>query len=606
MKKKNTPLFGRSFLSGEDTSDTVNIQTSTGKLVPAPLFFFLVLVSLSLPNLVFSGTFWFQTLHIMKWFVAMLPIGILAAILGVRLLRSGSGVIDFKVDIFGWIWLFFVLYVTAQPLWADISSVATFLREWFFFATLWAAYVLFYNYFRSGYLCPVLWLANINAALNVIFAELQFARINHFFPFVLPTPGHYIGNTGQQNMLGFWLAICALNCVYLHFSSTRNSGSSRDKALRFLNLALLFVISWGIWGSTSRSGILSLFTGLLFMWIITLRLFDRNRRKRLGTATVVLMVALVSSVVLNHVRMESMWWKTLDVLKNPKTIGSRDSIWMTSFYVFRDHPIRGVGLGQYKWNYLKGQREMLKDHPGMDWKYTYWAHNEYLQWFCEAGLIPGIILLGLAFWWIWSFVRGLILKKELSLDSVWAISMLGLIWFNALWTRPFHRIEDALWMSLAFALANRKILPLEAAWTKVRRSYLYRALGALILLCSLAGFVYFFQGMQGDILLRKAVQTRNPFTQRKYLEKAYEHLMVRDIAERQLAYHYLSLGKATKNAEHTVEGVNRLYRHFQKEPHSRELKILLDWGVRLQNRNLTEEIASFLKPGSFNIRWKQN
>jgi hypothetical protein len=318
------------------------------------------------------------------------------------------------------------------------------------------------------------------------------------------------------------------------------------------------------------------------------------------------MVALVSSVVLNHVRMESMWWKTLDVLKNPKTIGSRDSIWMTSFYVFRDHPIRGVGLGQYKWNYLKGQREMLKDHPGMDWKYTYWAHNEYLQWFCEAGLIPGIILLGLAFWWIWSFVRGLILKKELSLDSVWAISMLGLIWFNALWTRPFHRIEDALWMSLAFALANRKILPLEAAWTKVRRSYLYRALGALILLCSLAGFVYFFQGMQGDILLRKAVQTRNPFTQRKYLEKAYEHLMVRDIAERQLAYHYLSLGKATKNAEHTVEGVNRLYRHFQKEPHSRELKILLDWGVRLQNRNLTEEIASFLKPGSFNIRWKQN
>lgn len=584
-------------------SETSLFSSLAGELV----FFIMTLLALALPNIIFSGTFWFQTLHMMKWFFAMVPIGILAIWLGGRLLWSGADFVDFKIDIFGWVWLFMVLYVTIQPLWANVRSIPTFLREWYFFATLWAAYILFYNYFRGKYLRPILWAANIDAVLNVAFAELQFSNMNRFFPFILPTPGHYIGNTGQQNMLGFWLAICALNCVFLHLDKRGDGGCSElRKSMGIANLVLLFVIAWGIWGSTSRSGILSLFAGLLFLWGIVIRLFDKERRKRLRTATVVLLVALVSSVVLNHVRMESMWYKTVDVLKNPQTIGSRDSIWFTSWYIFKEHPLKGVGLGQFKWNYLDGQREMLKDHPQMDWKYTYWSHNEYLQWFCEAGFIPGIFLTSLAVWWLWLFFRSLIGKKELTLEAVWAISMLGLIWFNAFWTRPFHRIEDALWMSLAFAVANREILPLDSLWTKVRRGYLFRALGALVLVCAVAGFAYFFNGMRGDVLLRKGVQSKLPFVQRSYFEQAYEHMLVRDIAERQLAYHYLAVGRASGNAEDTLEGVNRLYRYFHKEPHSRELKALLELGIKLKDTKLTREMTSYLKPGSYNIKWKKN
>lgn len=606
MKKKTTDN-DRSFFAnwkiGDSSRSGLNISRN---IMPEWAFFILILISLTLPNIIFSGTFWFQTLHIMKWFVAMLPIGILALFLGFRLLRSGASAIGFKIDIFGWIWLFLLLYVTLQPMWTEIRSVPTFLREWFFFATLWITYILCYNFFNGRYLRPVLWVANVNAALNVLFAEMQFARINHFFPFILPTPGHYIGNTGQQNMLGFWLAICALNCVYLHFSGKEERKGLHSGILNIANLVLLFIIAWGIWGSTSRSAILSLFSGLLFLWIIVVRFFDKKRIKRLLVACVVLFVALTSSVAFNHVRMESMWRKTIDVLKNPQTIGSRDSIWLTSWSMFTSRPLKGVGLGQYKWHYLDGQRTMLKKHPKMDWKYTYWAHNEYLQWFCEAGLIPGIILLCMAIWWLWSFFRSVLIKKEIALEGVWGISMLALIWFNALWTRPFHRIEDALWMSLAFAIANRDILPLESDWTKVRRNYLFRALGGLMIICSMTGFAFFAHGMQGDILLRKAVQTKHPFTQRTYLERAYDHLLVRDIAERQLAYHYLALGNASKNAEYTVEGVNRLYRHFLKEPHSRELKTLMNWGVKLQNMELTKEITSYFKPGSYNIQFRKN
>ncbi len=608
MKKRQTEYkksFSPSFRSVN--SPELGLSCSKGP-VPDVVFFILVLISLALPNIIFSGMFWFQTLHLMKWFVAMVPIGILALFLGFRLLRSGASDIGFRIDIFGWIWLFLLLYITLQPLWVDIRSVPTFVREWFFFATLWITYILCYNFFRGKYLRPILWLANINAALNVIFAELQITSLNSPFPFILPTPGNYIGNTGQQNMLGFWLAICALNSIFLHvaYRSEKDSNTFPGKLLKYCNLFILALLGWGIWNSTSRSAILSLLCGILFFLILIVRDMKKEHLRRLALVVLIFVIALSSAMVFSQQRVGKMISKTFDIVKNPEKIANRDSIWLSSWFMFTSQPMKGVGLGQYKWHYLDGQREMLKKHPQMDWKFTYWAHNEYLQWFCEAGLIPGIILMGMALWWLWSLFRWVILKKEISLEAVWGISMLGLIWFNAIWTRPFHRIEDALWMSFAFALANRDILPLESSWTKVRRGYLYRALGALILFCSIVGFGYLFHGMQGDVFLRKGVQTKHPFTQRTYLERAYDHLLVRDIAERQLAYHYLSIGAASKNTDYTVEGVERLYRYFLREPHSRELKTLMDWGVRLQNVELTREIASYLKPGSYNLQLRKN
>ena len=580
-------------------------------LVNPLLFFVVAVISLALPNIIFSGRFWFQTLHIMKWFFAMVPIGVMAVLAGYRLFRYGNPHGSVKIDVFGWGWLMMLLYVTAQPLWTEISSLPGFLREWFFFATLWVFYILCYNGFEGKWFKVLFWVAGINAVLNVFFAELQFAGLNGPFPFILPTPGHYIGNTGQQNMFGFWLAICGLNLVALY--SNRKSDLSIDAApknsirehfLSVMNLVFLFIIGWGLWGSTSRSSILSLACGLLFLIIIVARIHGRFSMKRIFIALLVLILALSSSIVFNHQRMERTLRKTVEIVKNYRSIGKRDSIWMTSWTMFRMHPITGVGLGQYKWNYLDAQRKMIREHPGKDWKYTYWAHNEYLQWFCEAGLIPGIFLLILAIWWIWSFIRALLMKKDLSSEAVWACAMLFLIWFNAIWTRPFHRIEDALWMSLAFALANREILPLEFEWSKVRRNYLYRALGALIALCSLVGLVYFFHGMIGDVYLRKAAQTRHPLTQRTLLEKAYGHFLVKDIAEKQMAYHYLALGRATKNPEYLAEGINRLYVHFQKQPHSKELKELLDLSSRIRKEDLAREMASYLKPGTVKINGK--
>ncbi|GAB6281162.1 MAG: hypothetical protein STSR0007_13470 [Thermovirga sp.] len=269
--------------------------------------------------------------------------------------------------------------------------------------------------------------------------------------------------------------------------------------------------------------------------------------------------------------------------------------------MFTMHPIRGVGLGHFKWNYLEAQREMLRHFPGMKWQYTYWAHNEILQWFCETGVFGGLILLAMGAWWFFALYRHLRSGGHLSGEAVWACGFLFLIWFNALWTRPFHRIEDAVWMALAFALANREILPSCSSWTEIRRPWIIRGLGIAMCVGAIAGVMFLGSGMIGDRALRAATLENSPLAQRTLLESATRRLMVSDVAQRQLAYHYISQAEKTKQVEYLVEGLTRLHLYFFKQPHSAELIRLLAWYSDVRETELLESLAQYLKPGTYTI-----
>ena len=57
-------------------------------------------------------------------------------------------------------------------------------------------------------------------------------------------------------------------------------------------------------------------------------------------------------------------------------------IWQSAYNMFRDHPVLGVGLGQYKDNYQ--QKYIL---PQATEKYLGHAHNNFLQMLAENGLV---------------------------------------------------------------------------------------------------------------------------------------------------------------------------------------------------------------------------
>ena len=576
----------------------VETVAAPASLSPLWLFEGLFFVALVMPNLVFSGDYWYQTLHLMKWFVAMIPIALVSIVAGWQLLRRGPEATGFSLDPFAVVWLLMLLYVTVQPLWVPITSYSTLVREWFFFATLFAAYIWIRRDFRGERLPLFLLAAAVNCAVNILFAELQVRDLIASFPFILPTPGNYIGNTGQQNMLGVWIAIALYGGAYLHLVQ------SEGKWWRLPNLFLFAVNAWGLWNTTSRSAYLSVFVGLAMLCVVYGRLVGRRGLRRLVAIVLILGAALFAST--QYGRGSGLITKATDMVKNAREMGQRDGIWATSWTMFKKNAVTGVGLGHFKWNYLDAQRDMFERFPDKKFQFTLWAHSEILQWFCEFGLFGIVLLFSLMAWWLFYFVRALIRKKALSQAALWAIGLLFLFWFDALWTRPFHRIENALWLSFAFALANREILPLETAWSRINRPALLRAFGGLVLVLSLVGCWFMVDSMVGDRKIAVAMRNRDAQTQREILEAAYGHFSVRDIAQKRLAYHYVAYAEAIQSRDVMIHGVDLLWDVFRREPHSEELSTLMKWEGKLGRKEQLLEVTSYLKPGTYRIGVRSN
>ena len=576
------------------SGSSLSPQEEPGSLLPAGIFSLVLFVSLVLPNLVFSGPYFFSTLHLMKWAVALVPVALCGLLAGISVTVRGTVRSAFTIDGFAVIWLLLLLYVTAQPFWSGLRSPETFFQEWFFFASLWLVYILSSRLAGGGLLRLLLWGCLVNCAVSVVFAELQVRDIENLPFFILPTPGYYIANTGQQNMFALWLALGGLNGTFLCFSSEKTG-----RIVRALLVPLLAVTFWGLISTTSRSGILAFFTGFAVLSCYYLRNLGRKNLKKVLAVAFLFCAVLGLNLVLNEGRWGILMYKMEDVLENPLSIANRDSIWATSWTMYAERPLRGVGLGQYKWHYLDAQREMLKRWPGMKWQYTHWAHNEFLQWFAETGTAGGLLMVFLWGWWAVSAFSAFLRKKIHSPEAYWGSAMVALFLFNALWTRPFHRIENVLWLSLAFALANREmLLPLFDAPPPEDFRKGGRLIGGVTAAVCLVGLVYFGSGVRGDRMLRLASDAADPVVRERYLAGALSSPMVRDLAEKERAYFLVSLGQERKDPEVVSEGLNGLMAYFGKQPHVRELNYLREWSRRLENVPLYDEFSSYGGPVS--------
>lgn len=614
-------LFDKASSSGKQekfkgNAGIMRISAGNVPLVPKWVLYVAFFITFSIPNLVFSGRSWFDTLHIMKWFVAMIPVAIVSLTAGIQLLRYGAKRTNFMLDPFAGVWLLLLLLITAQPVLIQIQSLSGYVKEWFFFATLLGVYILAYNApIPKQFHRVLLWGSSVNAAINVVFAELLIRNLNSGFSFILDVPGNYIGNTAQQEMFGLWMAMAVLNCIYLHLSYVEDQPEGTNALKRpavLANLFFLAVNSWGLWSSTARGAILSLIVSFIVLVLGLWRTGEGKALKRasklFGIVLLLLVIVLAGGSITGSGRNFALVSKMMDMVQNPTSVGNRISIWRTSWEVFLQKPVLGVGLGQYKWHFLDGQRMMFAKHPELsndpeyEWQYTYWAHSEYIQWLCETGIIGAILLGLLGLWWLYSFLSALIKNKKLPPECIWGTAMLFLLWFDALFSRPYHRIENAVWMSLAFALANKTLLPNISSWTKMDHEFVFKCFGGLMAGISLCGFVFMYGGMAGDQLMYKArVERSSAQEKHDQLQKAGKYLMSRDDANEELGYFYLRLAQTSESAEAFADGITQLYTSFKKRPTSRLLFDLVGIGKQMNNKELLRDLATYMRPGMFGI-----
>ena len=98
-------------------------------LVPGKLLLLLWVISLALPNLIYSGIMFADTLHILKWAVTGVPIAIALIIAGIRLIKYGSERLKFRLDLFSLIWLVILMYCGLMPFWVNIQSPTAYVLE---------------------------------------------------------------------------------------------------------------------------------------------------------------------------------------------------------------------------------------------------------------------------------------------------------------------------------------------------------------------------------------------------------------------------------------------------------------------------------------------
>jgi putative inorganic carbon (hco3(-)) transporter len=139
--------------------------------------------------------------------------------------------------------------------------------------------------------------------------------------------------------------------------------------------------------------------------------------------------------------------------------GLRLNGWKRSWHVFKEHPLLGVGLGNWKIATLK-EENLTKN----DYTYQYKAHNDFIETATETGIFGGILFLSIFILTGWKFLQ--LLFKHKSSESLYTFSLptFGLFcysfdaFFNFPQDRPEIQALFALFTGIAVALSSQAFL----------------------------------------------------------------------------------------------------------------------------------------------------
>ncbi|GHV44068.1 O-antigen polymerase [Synergistales bacterium] len=524
----------------------------------------------SLPVLVFNQ-YGYPQIHLYKWAVAFAVVAYGAGSYALMLMLKKGEVSFARTDA---AWLALILLFASQTAFVSVRNFPEWVRNWYFFASLGGAVFLLRNLPIDAVLPAVLRSVTLTGGASAIIGFIQRANPTAAIPFISDismAQDRFIANTGMDNILGVYLALSVLAGCWLLIRARR----SRSIPTTVFDLALLALNAAGMWMTGSRSALLSCAVGV-FALIIALRP-DARQTKRLAAfltlaLAIVICVAYAAPGALKVQRRNMDSALSLENLSPAKE--GRYVIWGISLEVIKAAPVFGVGLGNYKWNYMDAMAA-FREKSDIPPRYTYWAHSEYLQLLAEVGVMGAAPFFFLIFYYIWLATRSL--KGEHSQALAWALAAMAVLAVDSCFSRPFHRVDTAFTLSLALALISKFCdKPLELR----RRAQI--AVGGAIFLAAFSGVALFAQSFSDQeyigeyyyipsyiALAPSSVreQYKHPFI----LEDAYLQLTAKENYIKAL----MNFGDDDKNNEHYRDAVRVLTEYFMTEPRYYELNMLM-------------------------------
>lgn len=231
-----------------------------------------------------------------------------------------------------------------------------------------------------------------------------------------------IGTFPSPNMLGGYLIMVFF--LNLHLLSTEKHPSAfslEPRANMFyliiITAALLFTKSLGAW--------LALIAALIIWFILSYKSI-KHRKIILITSLAAIFLAITFILITR--------WERLMNLSNPQnSITQRLNYWRTAIAVIKDHPILGVGPGNF-------QEVFLKYKIGLSTN-TRYAHNVFLHTWAETGILGLIALIYLVIAFLnkakikskYIFLAGLAFLFHNLIDNTYFIPEAGFLWWVLAW-----------------------------------------------------------------------------------------------------------------------------------------------------------------------------
>ncbi len=135
------------------------------------------------------------------------------------------------------------------------------------------------------------------------------------------------------------------------------------------------------------------------------------------------------------------------------SLGVRMVVWKNTFKMWQDHPVIGVGMGNFRVHYdLYAQAAVVDPFwPGFEWHRT---HNDYLQALAELGLVGFSLLLIVLGMVAWISLKQL-MRPDDTLSLVLSMALLGIA-VNTFFSFPFDRTMPPLLAACFAALIARQ------------------------------------------------------------------------------------------------------------------------------------------------------
>jgi O-antigen ligase len=190
-------------------------------------------------------------------------------------------------------------------------------------------------------------------------------------------------------------------------------GVIRDRRNWMLHAAIVATLFGSVVTGGSRTGSVLCLAEILVVPIIAFwrGMINRNLLARVALGSLAAVAVLTGVVGWEHL------WKRL---QEPHPYSLRKDLVLSSIVMVRDRPLTGYGLGTWP-----------EAYPGYarfdDGTYVNQAHNDWIQWAAEGGLLFLALMLAIAGWSVGPAVR-----------SVWGIGILS-VWLHALVDYPMQQ-----------------------------------------------------------------------------------------------------------------------------------------------------------------------